>query len=238
MLSLWFCLLHTCACCFCVLSMLGSMLSGPSTLIISSFSLSHGPSWLAAEAKLPSLSAHVSSSVCLWAAVWLAVCQRESGELTNQDRSERCRMLMDVFIYFRGRLSNSIFIVTRFLSGFLPFMIKLYNMKVRLQYSVKISVIRNHISDADETKPNSMWRKLTKQLDIFFFCLSSYFFCPLLLLWLMFWASIWVCVCVFSPHGFEKALWNMKYIKAPFLDFTLNISVSALVKISSMRANK
>lgn len=34
----------TCTCCFCVLSMLGSMLSGPSTLIISSFSLSHGPS--------------------------------------------------------------------------------------------------------------------------------------------------------------------------------------------------
>lgn len=94
---------HTWTCCFCVLSMLGSMLSGPSTLIISSFSLSHGPSWLAAEAKLPSLSAHVSSSVCLWAAVWLAVCQRESGEITSWDRNGRtynniiCKMLMNVF---------------------------------------------------------------------------------------------------------------------------------------------
>lgn len=82
---------RTWTCCLCVFSMLGSMLSGPSTLIISSFSLSHGPSWLAAEAKLPSLSTHVSSSVCLWAAVWLAVCQRESG-MISWERTERSKI--------------------------------------------------------------------------------------------------------------------------------------------------
>lgn len=80
---------HTWTCCFCVLSMLGSMLSGPSTLIISSFSLSHGPSWLAMEEKLLSLSTQVSSSVCLWVASWLAVCQRESVEMISQDRKWR-----------------------------------------------------------------------------------------------------------------------------------------------------
>lgn len=94
-LNLWFSgsvyrlISHTWTCCFCVLSMLGSMLSGPSTLIISSFSLNHGPSWLAMEEKLLSLSTQVSSSVCLWAAFWLAVCQRESVEMISWDRKWR-----------------------------------------------------------------------------------------------------------------------------------------------------
>lgn len=75
--------LYTCTCCFWVLSMLGSMLKGPSTLIISSFSRSQGPSWLAADAKLPNLSAHVSSSDCRCAAVWLAFSHRVSKKRSD-----------------------------------------------------------------------------------------------------------------------------------------------------------
>lgn len=104
------------------------------------------------------------------------------------------------------------------------------------------STTRNYISDSDETKPDSMWWKLTKQLDIFL---------PLsLLLHLLSLSSSLthvlgirqcVYVCVYSvtlKRHYE--IWN---IKGPHLGFHLKYFclcylIEALVKISSMRANK
>lgn len=144
---------HTCTCCFCVLSMFGSMLSGPSTLIISSFSLSHGPNWLAAEAKLPSLSAQVSSSVCLWAAAWLAVCQRKSGEMANQERSARNLYHMQNFDECVYIFHCSIFIVLCLLSSFLLQLMGRFNQTVMVKKPPKASWF----------KPDSKWITLIKQ---------------------------------------------------------------------------
>lgn len=62
----------TWTCCFCAFSMFGSMERGPSTLIMSSFSISQGRSCASAAWKLASWFADSSSFCCRSAVAWLA----------------------------------------------------------------------------------------------------------------------------------------------------------------------
>lgn len=68
----------TWTCCFCAFSMFGSMERGPSTLIISSFSISQGRSWASAAWKLASWFADSSSFCCRSAVAWLALSHLQS----------------------------------------------------------------------------------------------------------------------------------------------------------------
>lgn len=68
----------TWTCCFCAFSMFGSMERGPSTLIISSFSMSQGRSWASAAWKLASWFADSSSFCCRSAVAWLALSHLQS----------------------------------------------------------------------------------------------------------------------------------------------------------------
>lgn len=68
----------TWTCCFCAFSMLGSMERGPSTLIISSFSMSQGRSWASAAWKVASWFADSSSFCCRSAVAWLALSHLQS----------------------------------------------------------------------------------------------------------------------------------------------------------------
>lgn len=72
--------LLTWTCCFCAFSMLGSMDRGPSTPIISSFSISQGRSWDSAAWKQARWLADSSSCLCRAIVTSVALSHRESAE--------------------------------------------------------------------------------------------------------------------------------------------------------------
>lgn len=73
-------MLLTWTCCFCAFSMLGSMDRGPSTPIISSFSISQGRSWASAAWKQARWLADSSSCLCRAIVTSVALSHRESVE--------------------------------------------------------------------------------------------------------------------------------------------------------------